>query len=102
MNSQEVNVSETMCLGCDEGEVVGNEIWALVEYSLLKGFIQASVYLTNPPEISNLYLHTLYFLIYNFILYMDYIKFFDQYFLFTFHLPWYIIISRRPNIYFIH
>lgn len=26
MNSQEVNVSETMCLGCDEGKVVGNEI----------------------------------------------------------------------------
>ena len=44
MNSQEVNVTEKMCLGCDEGEVVGNEISALVEYSLLKGFVQVSIY----------------------------------------------------------
>ena len=49
MNSQEVNVSETMCLGCDEGEVVGNEISALVEYSLLKGFVQVSVYQSGIP-----------------------------------------------------
>lgn len=49
MNSQEVNVSETMCLGCDEGEVVGNEISALVEYSLLKGFVQVSIYQSGIP-----------------------------------------------------
>lgn len=49
MNSQEVNVTEKMCLGCDEGEVVGNEISALVEYSLIKGFVQVSIYHSGIP-----------------------------------------------------